>query len=307
MELKSRKDIPTELTWDLSSIYPSETELRQDMDKLKDLSGRIVQNYKGKLTSSQAINACLDDLREMYRLLGLTSEYCSLAVSVDYYNTHNQELNEEVSRLAAQAASQISFVDNEIAAQDDAVLQAAIADSTENAHYLQDVLRTKPHLLHPDTERAIAALSPTIQAPYQLYNMAKLAAMKFAPFTANDKEYPLGYSLFEDDYEYEENTAVRRNAFAAFSAKIREYENVTAAAYNTQVQTEKTLATLRGFDSVFDSLLFPQKVSQELYHRQIDLITEKLAPHMRKFARLLKKIHKLDKMTFADLKIAVDT
>ena len=128
MELKSRKDIPTELTWDLSSIYPSETELRQDMDKLKDLSGRIVQNYKGKLTSSQSINACLDDLREMYRLLGLTSEYCSLAVSVDYYNTHNQELNEEVSRLAAQAASQISFVDNEIAAQDDAVLQAAISE-----------------------------------------------------------------------------------------------------------------------------------------------------------------------------------
>ena len=33
---------------------------------------------------------------------------------------------------------------------------------------------------------------------------------------------------------------------------------------------------------------------------------EKLAPHMRKYARLLKKIHKIDEMTFADLKIAVD-
>ena len=43
-----------------------------------------------------------------------------------------------------------------------------------------------------------------------------------------------------------------------------------------------------------------------MYHRQIDLITEKLAPHMRRYARLLKKIHKLDRMTFADLKIAVD-
>lgn len=306
MELKLRKDIPMELTWDLSSIYPSEAALRQDMDKLKDLSERIVRDYKGKLVTSQAINACLDDLREMYQLLGLTIEYCYLAVSVDYYDTHNQELNEEVSRLAAQVGSMISFVNNEIAAQDDAVIQAAIESSRENACYLQDVLRTKPHLLHPDTERAIAALSPTIEAPYQIYNMSKLADMKFAPFTANGREYPLGYSLFEDNYEYEKDAAIRRNAFAAFSAKLREYENVTAAAYNTQVQTEKTLATLRGFDSVFDSLLFPQKVSQELYHRQIDLITEKLAPHMRKFARLLKKIHKLDRMTFADLKIAID-
>lgn len=66
------------------------------------------------------------------------------------------------------------------------------------------------------------------------------------------------------------------------------------------------MATLRGFDSVIDSLLFPQQVSRELYNRQIDLITTRLAPHMRKYARLLKKVHNLDRMTFADLKIAVD-
>ena len=99
---------------------------------------------------------------------------------------------------------------------------------------------------------------------------------------------------------------MRRAAFDAFSKKIKEYENVTAAAYNTNVQTEKTMATLRGFDSVFDYLLFGQKVSRELYDRQIDLITEKLAPHMRKYAKLIQKVHGLDKMTFADLKLPVD-
>ena len=89
--------------------------------------------------------------------------------------------------------------------------------------------------------------------------MAKLADMKFDSFTVNGKEYPLGYSLFEDNYEYEKDTDIRRSAFSAFSAKIRQYENVTAAAYNAQLQTEKTMATLRGFDSVIDSLLFPQQ------------------------------------------------
>lgn len=143
-------------------------------------------------------------------------------------------------------------------------------------------------------------------APYQIYNMIKLADMKFAPFMAEEKEYPLSYTLFENNYEYEQNTALRRAAFTAFSEKLREYENGTATAYNTHVQTEKTLASLRGFDSVIDSLLFPQKVTPDMYHRQIDLIMEKLAPHMRKYARLLKKIHKLDRMEFADLKIAVD-
>ncbi len=305
-DLKSRKDIPVELTWDLSLIYASEDEMRQDAEKVKHICERMVKEYKGKLDTAERINACLDDFREVDRLLTLVVHYCDLAVSVDYYDTHNQERNEEIGSMTAEILSRLSFIDNEIAEQDDAVIQEAMALSAENKHYLQNILRTKPHLLHPDTERALAALSRTIQAPYQIYNMAKLADMKFDSFMADGKEYPLGYSLFEDNYMYEENTAVRRNAFGAFSAKIREYENVTAAVYNTQVQTEKTLATLRGFDSVFDSLLFGQKVTRELYDRQIDLITEKLAPHMRRYARLLKKIHKLDRMTFADLKIAVD-
>ena len=66
------------------------------------------------------------------------------------------------------------------------------------------------------------------------------------------------------------------------------------------------MSQLRRFGNVFDSLLFGQKVTREMYDRQIDLITERLAPHMRRYARLIGKIHHLDKMTFADLKIAVD-
>ena len=306
MELKLRKDVPAELTWDLSSIYTKEEELQKDMEKLKVLSGRMVRDYKGKLDSPQMINRCLDDFREVTRLLTLAGTYCSLAVSVDYYDTHNQERDEAFSRLASEISSQLSFIDTEIASQKESVLEEAIAIATDNKCYLQDILRRKPHQLHPEAERAVAALSQTIGAPYQIYNMAKLADMKFNSFVVDGTEYPLGYSLFENNYEYEENPSIRRNAFAAFSAKIREYENVTAAAYNTQVQTEKTIASMRGFDSVIDSLLFSQKVTQEMYHRQIDLIMEKLSPHMRRFARLLQKIHKLDRMTFADLKITVD-
>ena len=284
-ELKSRRDIPVELTWDLSLIYATEEEMNRDVERAKSLCNSIVKDYKGKLDTPQAIRACLDDLREFNRLVMLVGHYCD---------------------LTADMFSRLSFIGNEIAGQEDAVVQEAIDLSAENRQYLQNILRMKPHLLHPDTERAVAALSQTIQAPYQIYNMAKLADMKFDNFSVDGREYPLGYSLFENNYEYERDTAVRRGAFDAFSAKIREYENVTASAYNTQGQTEKTLSTLRVFDSVFDSLLFGQKVTREMYNRQIDLITEKLAPHMRRYARLLKRIHGLDRMTFADLKIAVD-
>lgn len=306
MALKSRKDIPEELTWDLSSIYKTEAEMNQDVEKVKALSSSILQNYKGKLDTPQKINACLDDFREVERLLILINHYCDLAVSVDYYDTYNQERNERILNLISEISSSLSFIDSEISDLEETLLSEAIAAATQNRHYLEDILRNKPHRLQPETERVLAALSKTLRAPYQIYNMTKLADMKFDSFTVEGKEYPLSYTLLENNYEYEQDTAVRRAAFDSFYGKLREYENVTAAAYNTQVQTEKTLATLRGFTSIFDSLLFSQKVPLALYHRQINLITEKLAPHMRRYAALLKRIHKLDRMTFADLKIAVD-
>lgn len=190
-ELKTRRDIPVELTWDLSLIYATEEEMNRDVERAKALCDSIVKDYKGKLDTPQAIRACMDDLREFHRLVVLVGHYCELAVSVDYYDTHNQERNEAFSTLTAEMFSRLSFIDNEIAGQEDAVIQSAIESSAENRHYLQNLLRMKPHLLHPDTERAIAALSQTIQAPYQIYNMAKLADMKFDNFAVGGREYPL--------------------------------------------------------------------------------------------------------------------
>ena len=306
MEMTMRRDVPEELKWDLSSIYASEEEMLRDADRMKTLAGNIENTYKGKLDTPERINACLDEFREVYTIMLLTGNYCELAVSVDYYDTHNQELNDRIGRLTAELLSQLSFIRTEICGQDDAVLEEALKTAAANKGYLADIIREKPHQLSAETERVLAALGQARNVPYQIYNMAKLADMKFPSFHVGDKEYPLGYSLYEDDYEYEEDTQVRRAAFSAFSAKLRDYENVTAAAYNAQVQNEKAEATVRGFDSVIDYLLFPQKVSVDMYHRQIDLIMEKLAPHMRRYARLLQKIHHLDRMTYADLKIAVD-
>lgn len=306
MELLMRNDIPEELTWDLSMIYETEEKMLADAEKLRALSLEMEQRYKGKLNTPRMICACLDELREVRRMEDWVSNYCELAVSVDYYNTYHQELNDRICRLVSEVRSRLSFIDGEIIGQEEAVLKEAMTLCKENRHYLEELQRQKKHQLQPETERVLAALSPSMNAPYQIYNMAKLADMRFPSFEAAGTEYPLGYSLFEDDYEYESVTEIRRTAFDTFSRELRKYENVTAAAYQTQVMTEKTLAGLRGFNSVIDSLLFPQKVSRDMYDRQIDLIMEKLAPHMRKYARLLQKIHGLDRMTFADLKLAVD-
>lgn len=304
--LKERKDVDPALTWDLSAIYATNEKFQVAVKEMKELSLKIEKEYKGKLNTANKINECLDELRKLYQYRDLTSSYVELSVSVDYANNENQDKYSKIINIISDIESRLSFIESEIIQADDEVLDAAISESKENSNYLKDKKREKIHALHPEVERVLAALSGTLEGPYKIYEQAKHADMDFKSFTVEEKEYPLGYALFENEYEYENDTKVRRAAFKAFSDKLGEYKYTTATAYQLQVQKEKSMATLRGFDSVIDSLLFPQKVDRELYNRQIDLITEKLAPHMRKYAKLLKKIHKLDEMTFADLKISID-
>lgn len=306
MKLNARKDVPVNETWDLSLIFAAEADFEAAVEKAKALADTLEKTYKNALTTPESIAECLALYEELEILLYQTTSYTSLAVSVDYTDTEAQKKDAKMTALAAEIGSRLSFIESEIADAPEELIRAAMDKTGRAKHYLAEILREKPHRLSAETEKVLAALSPVFNAPYDIYHMTKLADMKFGSFTVNGREYPLGYSLFEDEYEYEANTDVRRAAFRAFSDKLREYENTTAATYNTYLTQQRIMAKQRGFADMFEADLFTDHVTREMYDRQIDLITEKLAPAMRKYARLVGKMNKLDRVTFADLKLPLD-
>ncbi|MBR4797969.1 MAG: oligoendopeptidase F [Oscillospiraceae bacterium] len=306
MELLKRKDVPVEETWDLTLIYPNDDAMWAALDKTKAAVKKLVETFQGRLNTAENIVACLDDQEKILPDVIRIMSYTGLAQEVDYTDNEIRELNEKVGDETNRMFTDLSFIDSEILLASDEELKKAVDMAKGCKVYLQDLIKKKEHMLSPETEKVLTALDRTLEVPYTIYNTLKLADIAFDPFTVNGKEYPLGYSLFEDDYELEADTDVRRAAFRAFYGTLKKYENTTAAAYNACVTYDKTMSELRGYKDVFDSLLSYQKVTREMYDRQIDVITERLAPHMRRYATLLGKIHKLDKMTFADLKIAVD-
>ena len=306
MKLNARKDVPVNETWDLSLIIAAEADFEAAVEKAKALADTLEKTYKNALTTPESIAECLALYEELEILLYQTTSYTSLAVSVDYTDTEAQKKDAKMTALAAEIGSRLSFIESEIADAPEELIRAAMDKTGRAKHYLAEILREKPHRLSAETEKVLAALSPVFNAPYDIYHMTKLADMKFGSFTVNGREYPLGYSLFEDEYEYEADTDVRRAAFRAFSDKLREYENTTAATYNTYLTQQRIMAKQRGFADMFEADLFTDHVTREMYDRQIDLITEKLAPAMRKYARLVGKMNKLDRVTFADLKLPLD-
>lgn len=301
-----RSEVPMEQTWDLSLIYQSPEEAWQDAEELKRLTDKAEIQYKGNLKDVQTIVDCLHLYERMHELAVRFSDYFGLAMETDFTNAEAVADASKAESLVTDFQTRTSFIESEILEADENILEEAIKNGGTVAGHIKRMLRRKPHTLNPETEKTLAALGEFMETPYQVYRQAKLSDIRFEDFAVDGKAYPLSYALFEEEYEYEEDTEVRRAAFRHFSDKIKQYENVTAAAYNAYVCRDKRLADVRGFNDVFEYLLFEEEVTRDLYDRQIDVIMEKLAPHMRKYAELIRKTHNLDRMTYADLKLSVD-
>lgn len=304
--LKRRHEVKEEETWDLSALFPSDEAYEKALAELNESVATFTTAWQGKIVDTETVIDALTQYEQLLVALVPLGSYASLSESVDGTNTEHQMRSNRFASFQATFQSAVSFVESELLALDAEVLNEAAQSEQRFANYLQKLMRWKPHQLHPEVEKALSAFSSTFSGPYTLYNTTKLTDITFPTFEVDGTTYPMSYNIFEGKWDTHPNTAIRREAFRTFHETLRRYENTTAKTYDLHIQREKTEATLRGFDSVIDYLLFDQDVSREMYDRQIDIIMEQLAPHMRKYAKLIQETYGLEKMTFSDLKAPLD-
>lgn len=305
-EMKHRNEVAENLTWDLTALFATREAFDQAIEKLQTLVTAFEKKYAEKLTNKEIILKSLKDYEEILELYSLTNQYAFLPETTDLTNPENTQLSRKMSITSANLSASLSFFQSEITEVSDEILDDITKEAPEYNSFIRIIKANKKIQLDPAVEKVLAQLSPTLNAPSDIYEQARLADMDFGTFTVDGKEYPLSFVLYEDHYMYHTDTNIRRAAFDKFSSVLKKYENVIAAAYYTKLQTEKTIATMRGFDSIFDYLLYDQEVDRDLYNRQIDVIMSDLAPVMQKYVTHLKEVQALDKVTYADLKIDLD-
>ncbi|WP_226642676.1 oligoendopeptidase F [Mesobacillus subterraneus] len=305
-----RSEVPAELTWDLADLFLSDQEWEA---ALKEIEADVKKftDFKGNLhTSAESLLECLTAQEELTKKLVKVRTYASLKQSADGTDPVNQANSAKMASIGTQAMSALSFISSEILEFEDGKVAEFLQEDPGLEPFrksLVELLETKKHKLSPETEEVLAALGEVHAAPYNIYGMAKLADMQFSSIQDEEgNELPVSFALFESRYEFSPDTNVRRKAYDSFVSTLRQYKNTIAATYATEVKKQVTLAKLRNYESVTDMLLEPQQVTKEMYNNQIDIIYKELAPHMRRFAQLKKKVLGLDQMKFCDLKAPFD-
>ena len=303
--MKKRSEVDLKETWKIEDMYANDEVFYKEIGNVKKKALDFSNNYK-MIDSKEKLYESLKEYSDIIGLMDDLYTFAGISMEVDTTDESMAKRYAKLSDEGSDISGIISFYEPYLSRLSEKLLEETKNEHPEFAYFIENIEKKKAHLLGDETEAVLAKLAPTLDAPYKNYNDMRYGDMEFDNFTYNGEEIVLNHNTFEEYLETDPRTDLRREAFKRYHDVLRKYENADASVYNTQITNEKREADIRGYESVFQFLLARQDVDFDIYENQLDTIMEKLAPHMRKYANIIKKHYGLSEMTYADLKLGID-
>ena len=306
MEQKHRSEFPENELWDLTALYQDQEDFLRAIEKAREDIQKFVRDYQGKLSTFEDFERAFAELEQIYIQISHIGNYGFMPQTTDFGDESFAQIAQAAMEFETEANVALSFFDDALVGADEAVLEK-LGQEPHLTSAIRQAKIKKAHYLGADVEKALTNLGEGFYSPQDIYTKMRAGDFAMADFEVDGKVYKNSFVTYENFYQNHENAEIREKAFRSFSEGLRQHQKTAAAAYLAQVKSEKLLADMKGYDSVFDYLLAEQEVDRSMFDRQIDLIMSEFAPVAQKYLKHVAKVNGLEKMTFADWKLDLDS
>ena len=306
MEQKHRSEFPENELWDLTALYQDQEDFLRAIEKAREDIQKFVRDYQGKLSTFEDFERAFAELEQIYIQISHIGNYGFMPQTTDFGDESFAQIAQAAMEFETEANIALSFFDDALVGADEAVLER-LGQEPHLTSAIRQAKIKRAHYLGADVEKALTNLGEVFYSPQDIYTKMRAGDFAMADFEVDGKVYKNSFVTYENFYQNHENAEIREKSFRSFSEGLRQHQNTAAAAYLAQVKSEKLLADMKGYDSVFDYLLAEQEVDRSMFDRQIDLIMSEFAPVAQKYLKHVAKVNGLEKMTFADWKLDLDS
>ena len=306
MEQKHRSEFPENELWDLTALYQDQEDFLRAIEKAREDIKKFVRDYQGRLSTFEDFERAFAELEQIYIQISHIGNYGFMPQTTDFGDESFAQIAQAAMEFETEANVALSFFDDALVGADEAVLEK-LGQEPHLTSAIRQAKIKKSHYLGADVEKALTNLGEVFYSPQDIYTKMRAGDFAMNDFEVDGKVYKNSFVTYENFYQNHENAEIREKSFRSFSEGLRKHQNAAAAAYLAQVKSEKLLADMKGYDSVFDYLLAEQEVDRSMFDRQIDLIMSGFAPVAQKYLKHVAKVNGLKKMTFADWKLDLDS
>ena len=299
--LPKRTDVREGDTWDLRSLFASDTEWDEALLKWEKRIP-LFRDYVGTLgESAEKLAQCLVFDLEIDREADRLGTYAHLRMSEDTAATPAQRMMGRFQHAATKAGELSSFLQPEIMAIQASALEEWLEEPVLQPFrlMLQRLVRNRPHVLSEPEERILAMQGTFAGTAGKVFRQLTDADMKFGTIAdGKGNELELSNATFTT-LLHDSVPEVRKSAFHQYYAQYESHANTLAATLSGSNERDAYAAKVRSHPSAVEAALFADNVPLAVYDQLIAAVRAHL-PIVHRYYELRRRLLGLDEIHHYD-------
>lgn len=294
-----RSKVDDKFKWSINDLFKNDDEWQAAYNKAENSLAEI-EKYKNNL-SIENLYECLNKRDEIMLLAEQVCVYAGLRANEDSTNTFYQAMDSKSERLITILGSAFSFIEPAILNMDEADLKSKFDDELKlYKHYIEDILRSRAHILSADKEELLAQVYEIGAAPSNIFYMLNNADIQFDDVTdSKGEKHSLTHGTFVT-YLESSDRELRKSAFNSLYDAYYRQKNTLAAIYSASVKKDVFNAKTRNYNSALEAALSANNIPVEVYKKLVETVNKYL-PLMHRYIKLRKKVLKLNDLDMYDI------
>ena len=306
-KLPLREEVPTEKTWDLTTIYSTDEEWEQTYEKIANKI-EVLKKYEGTLAEgAQAFQEALEAMLETFREASVVFVYAHLKNDQDTSNSTYQAMMDRASSLLTNAQAAASWFEPELLNIPEDQLEKYFEENKDlelYRHEINNITANREHVLSAEIEGLLAEAGEILDAPSQTFSVLNNADIQFPMVTDEDgDEVQLSHGLYGQLLESKDRK-VRQEAFEGLYKVYGGLKNTFASTLQTNVKKNNYLAKTHHYRSARHQALANNHIPEEVHDTLIEVVNDNL--HLlHRYMKLRKKLLNLDELNMYDLYVSM--
>lgn len=302
----TRNDRLSSDCWDLSSLYPSLNEWKEDYKKWVPSSAPrwpTLAAYQNTLKESpQKVRSLLEEFFKIDRALSKIVTFAHLLHDQDITDLEGKTAYDQAESAFLSFREETSWIEPELLDLPENRIKTYLEDPllANYKHYLESIFRLKPHTLPKESEKLLAMAQKALASPHKAFRMLTDAEFKFPEATdGKGEKCELTHGKY-GLYLRSSDRPLRQSTFKTYHQHYKQFVNTLSQLIIGQIEAHAFQAKARAFPSSLEAALFPKNVKVDVYQQLIHTVRREIDA-LHDYVNLRAEMLKVDKLHLYDL------
>lgn len=302
-----RKDVKSEHTWDLTTIFKTDEDFWKEFKEVEEDLKNISKN-KNKL--AKGAKELLEVLKESERYdlrIETLYIYAHLKNDQDTTETKYKEMYSKTYDLYLKISTEWSFLTPEIMAVDEKVLKSYISELEELKNYefyLEKITKSREHTLDEESEKLISMAGSALSASSETFSALNNTDVNFGEVEDKDGNKLLLTHGTYGKYMESKDRVLRKNTFKTMYKYYSSHINTLAATLSGNLKASKYYADTHKYPSTRNMYLSANHIPEEVYDNLVETVNKNLHI-LHKYHNLQKKVMGSDDFRLYDRSVSM--